>query len=117
RRLISQRSSLETLEDIEENAPLRRCRTLSGSPRPKSFKKVHFIKNIRQHDMRNGRIVLISGRRSFYRMLSGMFLFYSLKVLKSLSFPNSAPDGFRYELPGLYSFKLIQICAALTGFT
>ncbi|KAJ7338740.1 hypothetical protein JRQ81_012642 [Phrynocephalus forsythii] len=44
RRLISQRSSLETLEDIEENAPLRRCRTLSGSPRPKNFKKVHFIK-------------------------------------------------------------------------
>ncbi|KAF3858126.1 hypothetical protein F7725_011327 [Dissostichus mawsoni] len=55
RRLISQRSSLETLEDIEENAPLRRCRTLSGSPRPKSFKKIHFIKNMRQHDMRNGR--------------------------------------------------------------
>ncbi|MGH0152825.1 UNVERIFIED_CONTAM: hypothetical protein FKN15_023692 [Acipenser sinensis] len=55
RRLISQRSSLETLEDIEENAPLRRCRTLSGSPRPKSFKKVHFIKNMRQHDTRNGR--------------------------------------------------------------
>ncbi|XP_061695881.1 CDK5 and ABL1 enzyme substrate 1 isoform X2 [Syngnathoides biaculeatus] len=57
RRLISQRSSLETLEDIEENAPLRRCRTLSGSPRPKSFKKIHFIKNMRQHDMRNGRDV------------------------------------------------------------
>ncbi|XP_031150352.1 CDK5 and ABL1 enzyme substrate 1 isoform X3 [Sander lucioperca] len=57
RRLISQRSSLETLEDIEENAPLRRCRTLSGSPRPKSFKKIHFIKNLRQHDMRNGRDV------------------------------------------------------------
>ncbi|XP_077472003.1 CDK5 and ABL1 enzyme substrate 1 isoform X2 [Stigmatopora argus] len=55
RRLISQRSSLETLEDIEENAPLRRCRTLSGSPRPKSFKKIHFIKNMRQHDTRNGR--------------------------------------------------------------
>lgn len=32
-----------------------RCRTLSGSPRPKSFKKIHFIKNMRQHDMRNGR--------------------------------------------------------------
>ncbi|XP_061588490.1 CDK5 and ABL1 enzyme substrate 1 [Cololabis saira] len=70
RRLISQRSSLETLEDIEENAPLRRCRTLSGSPRPKSFKKVHFIKNMRQHDMRNGRIVLVSGRRSFYSVFS-----------------------------------------------
>ncbi|XP_026886491.2 CDK5 and ABL1 enzyme substrate 1 isoform X1 [Electrophorus electricus] len=70
RRLISQRSSLETLEDIEENAPLRRCRTLSGSPRPKSFKKVHFIKNLRQHDIRNGRIVLVSGRRSFYSVFS-----------------------------------------------
>ncbi|XP_028329535.1 CDK5 and ABL1 enzyme substrate 1 isoform X1 [Gouania willdenowi] len=70
RRLISQRSSLETLEDIEENAPLRRCRTLSGSPRPKSFKKIHFIKNMRQHDTRNGRIVLISGRRSFYSVFS-----------------------------------------------
>ncbi|XP_036939601.1 CDK5 and ABL1 enzyme substrate 1 isoform X2 [Acanthopagrus latus] len=63
RRLISQRSSLETLEDIEENAPLRRCRTLSGSPRPKSFKKIHFIKNMRQHDMRNGRDVKLEGGR------------------------------------------------------
>ncbi|KAJ8012239.1 hypothetical protein DPEC_G00066620 [Dallia pectoralis] len=70
RRLISQRSSLETLEDIEENAPLRRCRTLSGSPRPKSFKKVHFIKNMKQHDMRNGRVVLISARRSLYSVFS-----------------------------------------------
>ncbi|KAE8598552.1 hypothetical protein XENTR_v10016858 [Xenopus tropicalis] len=70
RRLISQRSSLETLEDIEENAPLRRCRTLSGSPRPKNFKKVHFIKSIRQHDTKNGRIVLISGRRSFCGIFS-----------------------------------------------
>ncbi|MGH0141007.1 UNVERIFIED_CONTAM: hypothetical protein FKN15_055714 [Acipenser sinensis] len=63
RRLISQRSSLETLEDIEENAPLRRCRTLSGSPRPKSFKKVHFIKNMRQHDTRNGRELKLEGGR------------------------------------------------------
>ncbi|XP_060099884.1 CDK5 and ABL1 enzyme substrate 1 [Heteronotia binoei] len=70
RRLISQRSSLETLEDIEENAPLRRCRTLSGSPRPKNFKKVHFIKNMRQNDTRSGRIVLISGRRSFCSIFS-----------------------------------------------
>ncbi|XP_078396958.1 CDK5 and ABL1 enzyme substrate 1 isoform X2 [Cetorhinus maximus] len=63
RRLISQRSSLETLEDIEENAPLRRCRTLSGSPRPKSFKKIHFIKNMRQHDTRNGRDMKAEGGR------------------------------------------------------
>ncbi|XP_019509433.1 PREDICTED: CDK5 and ABL1 enzyme substrate 1 isoform X2 [Hipposideros armiger] len=63
RRLISQRSSLETLEDIEENAPLRRCRTLSGSPRPKNFKKIHFIKNMRQHDTRNGRDLKLEGGR------------------------------------------------------
>ena len=63
RRLISQRSSLETLEDIEENAPLRRCRTLSGSPRPKNFKKIHFIKNMRQHDTKNGRDLKLDGGR------------------------------------------------------
>jgi len=34
---------------------ISRCRTLSGSPRPKSFKKIHFIKSMRQHDIRNGR--------------------------------------------------------------
>lgn len=32
-----------------------RCRTLSGSPRPKSFKKIHLVNNMKQHDMRNGR--------------------------------------------------------------
>ncbi|XP_032078435.1 CDK5 and ABL1 enzyme substrate 1 isoform X2 [Thamnophis elegans] len=63
RRLISQRSSLETLEDIEENAPLRRCRTLSGSPRPKNFKKIHFIKNLRQNDTRSGRDMKTEGGR------------------------------------------------------
>ncbi|XP_043921299.1 CDK5 and ABL1 enzyme substrate 1 [Protopterus annectens] len=70
RRLIPQRASLETLEDIEENAPLRRCRTLSGSPRPKNFKKIHFIKNMKQHDTKNGRIVLVSGKRSFCSVFS-----------------------------------------------
>uniref|UniRef100_A0A8C6V293 Cdk5 and Abl enzyme substrate 1 n=1 Tax=Neogobius melanostomus TaxID=47308 RepID=A0A8C6V293_9GOBI len=65
RRLISQRSSLETLEDIEENAPLRRYKTrliMSHSvrfSRPKIFKKVQFIKNMRQHDMRNGRYEIL----------------------------------------------------------
>ncbi|XP_078072053.1 CDK5 and ABL1 enzyme substrate 1 isoform X2 [Mustelus asterias] len=49
-----------------------RCRTLSGSPRPKNFKKIHFIKNMRQHDTRNGRIVLISGKRSFCSVFSVM---------------------------------------------
>lgn len=47
-----------------------RCRTLSGSPRPKSFKKVHFIKNMRQHDMRNGRYE--GKQRSMSRSMTGL---------------------------------------------
>ncbi|XP_076000778.1 CDK5 and ABL1 enzyme substrate 1 isoform X2 [Genypterus blacodes] len=71
-RQSSQNYSLEGGQIANSAIELQRsrCRTLSGSPRPKSFKKVHFIKNMRQHDMRNGRIVLISGRRSFYSVFS-----------------------------------------------
>ncbi|KAL6482725.1 hypothetical protein MHYP_G00075970 [Metynnis hypsauchen] len=41
-----------------------RTRNLSGSPRPRSLKKVHFIKNMRQYDTRGSRIVLICAKRS-----------------------------------------------------
>ncbi|XP_028924641.1 CDK5 and ABL1 enzyme substrate 1 isoform X2 [Ornithorhynchus anatinus] len=68
-RLIQQSSHLGGEERVDTRLPCR-CRTLSGSPRPKNFKKVHFIKSMRQHDTRNGRIVLISGRRSFCSIFS-----------------------------------------------
>ncbi|XP_038659443.1 CDK5 and ABL1 enzyme substrate 2-like [Scyliorhinus canicula] len=42
----------------------QRSRTSSGSPLPKNTKKVHFIKNMRQYDTRNSRIVLICAKRS-----------------------------------------------------
>ncbi|XP_051887638.1 CDK5 and ABL1 enzyme substrate 2 [Pristis pectinata] len=42
----------------------QRSRTSSGSPHPKNAKKVHFIKNMRQYDTRNSRIVLICAKRS-----------------------------------------------------
>ncbi|XP_048406043.1 CDK5 and ABL1 enzyme substrate 2 [Stegostoma tigrinum] len=42
----------------------QRSRTSSGSPHPKNTKKVHFIKNMRQYDTRNSRIVLICAKRS-----------------------------------------------------
>ncbi|XP_066103326.1 CDK5 and ABL1 enzyme substrate 1-like isoform X1 [Saccopteryx bilineata] len=105
RRLISQRSSLETLEDIEENAPLRRCRTLSGSPRPK---KIHFIKNMRQHDTRNGRIVLISGRRSFCSIFSGLPYRDTVHVgdLKLDGGRQSAGAGSLKEVIGLEGVEL-----------
>uniref|UniRef100_A0A8C3D2W8 Cdk5 and Abl enzyme substrate 2 n=1 Tax=Corvus moneduloides TaxID=1196302 RepID=A0A8C3D2W8_CORMO len=42
------------------------CRTkhISGSPRHKSLKKMHFIKNMRQYDTKNSRIVLICAKRT-----------------------------------------------------
>ncbi|XP_055044784.1 CDK5 and ABL1 enzyme substrate 2 [Misgurnus anguillicaudatus] len=41
-----------------------RSRNPSGSPRPRSMKKVHFIRNMRQYDTRGSRIVLICAKRS-----------------------------------------------------
>ncbi|XP_051961920.1 LOW QUALITY PROTEIN: CDK5 and ABL1 enzyme substrate 2-like [Xyrauchen texanus] len=41
-----------------------RSRNSSGSPRPRSMKKIHFIKNMRQYDTRGSRIVLICAKRS-----------------------------------------------------
>ncbi|KAM9445288.1 CDK5 and ABL1 enzyme substrate 2 [Clarias gariepinus] len=41
-----------------------RTRNLSGSHWPRSLKKVHFIKNMRQYDTRGSRIVLICAKRS-----------------------------------------------------
>uniref|UniRef100_A0A2K6UJU3 Cdk5 and Abl enzyme substrate 2 n=1 Tax=Saimiri boliviensis boliviensis TaxID=39432 RepID=A0A2K6UJU3_SAIBB len=64
RRVTSQRCSLEFLEDAVGCAPAQRTKHTSGSPRPKGLKKTHFIKNMRQYDTRNSRIVLICARRS-----------------------------------------------------
>uniref|UniRef100_H3AYA3 Cdk5 and Abl enzyme substrate 2 n=1 Tax=Latimeria chalumnae TaxID=7897 RepID=H3AYA3_LATCH len=64
RRLISQRCSLEILEDIVEYASVQRSRKLSGSPHQRALKRVHFIKNMKQYDTRNSRIVLICAKRS-----------------------------------------------------
>ncbi|XP_030625049.1 CDK5 and ABL1 enzyme substrate 2 [Chanos chanos] len=42
----------------------QRSRNLSGSPRLRPLKKVHFIKNMRQYDTSGSRIVLICAKRS-----------------------------------------------------
>ncbi|OBS72932.1 hypothetical protein A6R68_12502, partial [Neotoma lepida] len=41
-----------------------RTKHASGSPRHKGLKKTHFIKNMRQYDTKNSRIVLICAKRS-----------------------------------------------------
>uniref|UniRef100_A0A8C5P1G6 CDK5 and Abl enzyme substrate 2 n=1 Tax=Jaculus jaculus TaxID=51337 RepID=A0A8C5P1G6_JACJA len=64
RRVTSQRCSLEFLEDAMGCASVQRTKHASGSPRHKGLKKTHFIKNMRQYDTRNSRIVLICAKRS-----------------------------------------------------
>nr|XP_025720826.1 CDK5 and ABL1 enzyme substrate 2 [Callorhinus ursinus] len=64
RRVASQRCSLEFLEDAVGCASVQRTKHISGSPRHKGLKKTHFIKNMRQYDTRNSRIVLICAKRS-----------------------------------------------------
>ncbi|KAI4575626.1 hypothetical protein MJG53_011829 [Ovis ammon polii x Ovis aries] len=64
RRVASQRCSLEFLEDTVGCPSGQRTKHISGSPRHKGLKKTHFIKNMRQYDTRNSRIVLICARRS-----------------------------------------------------
>ncbi|XP_043946344.1 CDK5 and ABL1 enzyme substrate 2 [Protopterus annectens] len=46
------------------DVPLQRPRHISGSPKKKHLKKVHFIRNMRQYDTKNSRIVLICAKRS-----------------------------------------------------
>ncbi|XP_060793993.1 CDK5 and ABL1 enzyme substrate 2 isoform X1 [Neoarius graeffei] len=56
--LLSVQSCASSLESRH------RTRNLSGSHWPRSLKKVHFIKNMRQYDTRGSRIVLICAKRS-----------------------------------------------------
>ncbi|XP_029141837.1 CDK5 and ABL1 enzyme substrate 2, partial [Protobothrops mucrosquamatus] len=44
--------------------PRQRTKHISGSPRHRGLKKVHFIKNMRQYDTQNSRIVLICAKRT-----------------------------------------------------
>ncbi|KAM4033309.1 LOW QUALITY PROTEIN: CDK5 and ABL1 enzyme substrate 2 [Anomaloglossus baeobatrachus] len=64
RRHLSQRCSLEILEDIAEFTPVQRSKNVPESPQPSVLKKTHFIKSMRQYDTRSSRIVLICAKRS-----------------------------------------------------
>ncbi|KAM4649904.1 CDK5 and ABL1 enzyme substrate 2 isoform 3-T3 [Amazona ochrocephala] len=48
----------------EADGVIARNKPISGSPRHKSLKKMHFIKNMRQYDTKNSRIVLICAKRT-----------------------------------------------------
>ncbi|KAF5914167.1 hypothetical protein HPG69_016260, partial [Diceros bicornis minor] len=80
RRVASQRCSLEFLEDAVGCASIQRTKHVSGSPRHKGLKKTHFIKNMRQYDTRNSRIVLICAKRSLCAAFSVLPYGESLRV-------------------------------------
>ncbi|TRY91384.1 hypothetical protein DNTS_013515 [Danionella cerebrum] len=61
-----EKASLLNSERINISTEIHRSKS---EDQPKSG-RIHFIKNMRQHDTRNGRIVLISGRRALYGMFS-----------------------------------------------
>ncbi|XP_010898656.1 CDK5 and ABL1 enzyme substrate 2 isoform X2 [Esox lucius] len=56
--------SVQSCNSVTSEPGRSRTRNLSGSPRPRTVKKVHFIKNMRQYDTRGSRIVLICAKRS-----------------------------------------------------
>ncbi|KAF1389953.1 hypothetical protein PFLUV_G00053040 [Perca fluviatilis] len=56
--------SVHSCNSVSSSEPRQRTRNLSGSPRPRHTKKIHFIKNMKQYDTRGSRIVLICAKRS-----------------------------------------------------
>ncbi|XP_036275906.1 CDK5 and ABL1 enzyme substrate 2 isoform X2 [Pipistrellus kuhlii] len=80
RRVASQRCSLEFLEDTVGCPSVQRTKHMPGSPRHKGLKKTHFIKNMRQYDTKNSRIVLICAKRSLCAAFSVLPYGESLRV-------------------------------------
>ncbi|XP_075032845.1 CDK5 and ABL1 enzyme substrate 2 isoform X2 [Mixophyes fleayi] len=58
----------------------QRSKTISESPRNSVLKKTHFIKNMRQYDTRNSRIVLICAKRSLCAVFSILPYGESLRI-------------------------------------
>ncbi|XP_074066518.1 CDK5 and ABL1 enzyme substrate 2 isoform X1 [Macrotis lagotis] len=58
----------------------QRTKHISGSPRHKGLKKTHFIKNMRQYDTKNSRIVLICAKRSLCAAFSILPYGESLRI-------------------------------------
>lgn len=80
RRHLSQRCSLEFLEDITEFTAIQRSKLTPESPRQSVLRKTHFIKSMRQYDTRNSRIVLICAKRSLCAAFSILPYGESLRI-------------------------------------
>ncbi|XP_072489455.1 CDK5 and ABL1 enzyme substrate 2 isoform X3 [Notamacropus eugenii] len=73
----------------------QRTKHISGSPRHKGLKKTHFIKNMRQYDTKNSRIVLICAKRSLCAAFSVLPYGESVRIsdMKAESQKQRHPSG------------------------
>ncbi|XP_036608016.1 CDK5 and ABL1 enzyme substrate 2 isoform X2 [Trichosurus vulpecula] len=73
----------------------QRTKHISGSPRHKGLKKTHFIKNMRQYDTKNSRIVLICAKRSLCAAFSILPYGESIRIsdIKAESQKQRHPSG------------------------
>ncbi|XP_064377676.1 CDK5 and ABL1 enzyme substrate 2 isoform X3 [Dromaius novaehollandiae] len=78
----------------------QRTKHISGSPRHKSLKKMHFIKNMRQYDTKNSRIVLICAKRTLCVAFSILPYGESLRISALLSaFSDLKMEGQKQRHP------------------
>ncbi|XP_029467887.1 CDK5 and ABL1 enzyme substrate 2 [Rhinatrema bivittatum] len=89
--------------------PKQRTKHLSGSPRHRSLKKIHFIKNMRQYDTRNSRIVLICAKRSLCAAFS------ILPYGDSLQINDSKVEGQKQRHPSGGVPTLAEMVLGLEG--
>ncbi|XP_028667500.1 CDK5 and ABL1 enzyme substrate 2 [Erpetoichthys calabaricus] len=87
----------------------QRCRNLSASSHPRGLKKVHFIKNMRQYDIRSSRIVLICAKRSLCAAFS------VLPYGESLYFSDPTLDGQRQRHSSGGTLSNLEMVPSLEG--
>ncbi|GAA6107222.1 CDK5 and ABL1 enzyme substrate 2 isoform X3 [Tachysurus ichikawai] len=85
-----------------------RCRTRnqSGSPGPVVYKKVHFIKNMRQYDTRGSRIVVICAKRSLCAAFSVLPYGESFHISEEAQRQRNPSGGAADIVPALEGVEL-----------
>ncbi|XP_060794341.1 CDK5 and ABL1 enzyme substrate 2 [Neoarius graeffei] len=84
----------------------QRTRNQSGSPGPVVYKKVHFIKNMRQYDTRGSRIIVICAKRSLCAAFSVLPYGESFHISEEDQRQRNASGGAAEMVPALEGVEL-----------
>ncbi|XP_027026255.2 CDK5 and ABL1 enzyme substrate 2 isoform X3 [Tachysurus fulvidraco] len=84
----------------------QRTRNQSGSPGPVVYKKVHFIKNMRQYDTRGSRIVMICAKRSLCAAFSVLPYGESFHISEEAQRQRNPSGGAADTVPALEGVEL-----------